>query len=41
MSWKIGDTSKKYEVGKGGPGTVSTGTGDHGRCLIWSIPIEF
>jgi hypothetical protein len=30
MSWKIGDTSKKYEVGDGGPGTISTGNGDYG-----------
>ena len=30
MSWKLGDTSKKYEVGNGGAGTVSSGTGDAG-----------
>jgi hypothetical protein len=30
MTWEIGNTSKKYEVGQGGPGTVSTGQGDHG-----------
>lgn len=28
--WKLGDTSKKYESGTGGPGTVSTGKGDRG-----------
>lgn len=28
--WTIGDTSKRYESGKGGAGTVSTGSGDHG-----------
>lgn len=31
MTWKIGDTSRKYEVGpRGGPTTVSTGRGDRG-----------
>lgn len=30
MTWKLGDTSRKYEVGKGGPATVSSGQGDHG-----------
>lgn len=30
MNWTIGDTSRKYEVGNGGPGTVSTGRGDYG-----------
>lgn len=28
--WKLGDTSKKYEVGSGGPVTVSSGKGDYG-----------
>lgn len=30
MSWQLGDTSRKYEVGKGGPTTVSSGAGDRG-----------
>jgi hypothetical protein len=31
MTWKLGDTSKRYEVGpNGGPGTISSGYGDHG-----------
>jgi hypothetical protein len=30
MTWKLGNTSRKYEVGKGGPETVSTGRGDYG-----------
>lgn len=30
MKWQIGDTSRKYEVGKGGPATVSSGKGDYG-----------
>lgn len=31
INWKLGDTSRKYEVGpNGGPGTVSTGKGDRG-----------
>lgn len=29
-AWKLGQTSKVYESGKGGPGTVSTGKGDLG-----------
>ena len=28
--WNLGDTSKKYESGRGGAGTVSTGVGDSG-----------
>lgn len=40
MSWKIGDTSRKYEVGpRGGPTTVSTGKGDNGRSFLWNVPI--
>lgn len=30
MGWQIGDTSRKYEVGSGGPTTVSSGKGDRG-----------
>lgn len=30
MNWRIGNTSRKYEVGQGGPATVSTGKGDFG-----------
>lgn len=30
MSWQLGDTSRKYEVGTGGPTTVSSGAGDRG-----------
>lgn len=41
MSWKLGDTSKKYEVGNGGPGTVSSGKGDYGGVSYRFIPIEF
>jgi hypothetical protein len=28
--WVLGQTSKMFESGKSGPGTVSTGSGDHG-----------
>ena len=30
MTWQLGMTSEKYEVGSGGPGTVSSGIGDYG-----------
>lgn len=30
MNWKLGNTSRKYEVGNGGPATVSSGSGDYG-----------
>ena len=28
--WQIGDTSRKYESGNSGPGTISSGKGDYG-----------
>ena len=31
MTWKLGNTSRRYEVGRnGGPGTISSGRGDYG-----------
>lgn len=40
MTWTLGDTSKKYEVGKGGPGTVSTGSGDYGGVSYGSYQLS-
>lgn len=32
MTWELGNTSKRFEVGlNGGPDTISSGKGDHGR----------
>lgn len=41
MSWKLGDTSRKYEVGSGGPGTVSSGKGDRGGVSYRNLSIIF
>lgn len=40
MDWKLGQTSRKYEVGSGGPGTVSTGAGDHGGVSYGSYQLS-
>lgn len=37
MTWELGDTSKQFEVGNGGPETVSSGNGDHGGKSYRSI----
>lgn len=40
IQWKLGDTSKKYEVGpKGGPGTISSGRGDRGGASYRHLSI--
>lgn len=40
MSWKLGETSKRYEIGpKGGPGTISTGRGDRGGKSYRTISV--
>jgi hypothetical protein len=40
MNWKLGDTSRKYEVGDGGPATVSTGRGDYGGISYGSYQLS-
>ena len=40
MTWHLGMTSEKYEVGSGGPGTVSSGTGDYGGVSYGSYQLS-
>lgn len=38
INWKLGDTSRRYEVGpKGGPATISTGRGDRRRQIVRNL----
>ena len=38
--WHLGMTSEKYEVGSGGPGTVSSGSGDYGGVSYGSYQLS-
>lgn len=38
--WKIGTTSEKFETGGRGPGTISTGRGDHGGVSYGSYQLS-
>lgn len=39
-SWQLGQTSKQYESGNNGPGTISTGKGDNGGMSYGTYQIE-
>ncbi len=39
-SWQLGKTSKQYESGNNGPGTISTGKGDNGGMSYGTYQIE-
>lgn len=39
-SWQLGQTSKQYESGNNGPGTISSGKGDNGGMSYGTYQIE-